>query len=166
MENGKENITMKSILIIGASNAGKSATLVEVCKRLNPSKVYRLLLYKKKDARLIELSEIKRNFNRTLIIEVNGKLILVVVGATTEQQKTITDLLEICINMKIDISFIIVSMHSVEKMDGFDTPNELKSKSEIVLTEKIYRIEDENFENNIEWKNRINRIVETLKSNI
>lgn len=158
---------MKSILIIGTSNAGKSTTIREVCKRLTPTKVYRLYADKNNfEKSTTELSEIKNIFNNTFIIEVNGKLVLVVAGAPTEQNIKITILIEICIKIKIDISFILVSMRSFERREGFDTPNELKKKSKILLTEKIYLIKDEKFEDNTEWNKRINKIVDTLKSNI
>ena len=158
---------MKSILIIGASNAGKSTTMREVCKRLNPTKVYRLYADKTNlENSRVELSEINKIFNDTFIIEINGKFVLVVAGAPTEQNIKITILIEICIKIRVEISFILTSMRSFEKRDGFDTPNELKRKSEIVLTEKIHRINDEKFENNIEWNKRIDNIVETLKMNI
>lgn len=158
---------MKSILIIGASNAGKSTTIREVCKRLKPTKVYRLYADKVTlENSRIELSDIQKIFNDTFIIEVKGKLVLVVAGAPTEQNIKITILIEICIKIEIDITFLLVSMRSFEKREGFDTPNELKAKSEIILTEKIYRIDDDKFENNIEWNNRIDKIVNTLKTNI
>jgi hypothetical protein len=158
---------MKSILIIGASNAGKSTTMREVCKKLSPSKVYRLYANKNNlEKSRIELSDVKKIFNDTFIIEIDGKFVLVVAGAPTEQKIKITILIEICIELKINISFILVSMRSFERSKNFDTPNELKKKSEIVLTEKIHIIKDEKFEDNIEWNKRINKIADTLKSNI
>lgn len=158
---------MKSILIIGARDAGKSTTMREICKRLNPTKVYRLYADKHNlENSRIELSEIDKIFNDTFIIEFQGKLILVVAGAPTEQNVKITILVDICIKIKINISFLLVSMRSFEKRRGFDTPNELKKRSEIILTEKIHRINDEKFETNSEWNERINKVVEKLKSNI
>lgn len=158
---------MKSILIIGASDAGKSTTMREVCKRLNPTKVYRLFAdkYILENSR-IALSEVTNIFNDTFIIEVHGKSILVVAGAPTEQIITITILIEICIKIKIDISFALVSMRSYEKREGFDTPNELKAKSEVVLTEKIHRIGADKYMKDPEWIRRIDKIVEAIKVNI
>lgn len=158
---------MKSILIIGASNAGKSTTMREVCKRLKPTKVYRLYANKTNlEQSRIELSEIDKIFNDTFIIEVQGKLVLVVAGAPTEQNIRITVLIDICIKINIDISFLLVSKRLREIKVGFDTLNELQDRSKIVLTEKINRINDEQFETNIEWNRRIDKVVETLKSNI
>lgn len=158
---------MKSILIIGASYAGKSTTMREVCKRLKPTKVYRLFADKEELTKSkVESAQIDEIFNNTFIIEVKGKLILVVAGATTEQNITITILVNICVEIGIEISFALVSMRSFERREGFDTPTELKSKSEIILTEKIYRIKDEKFETTTEWNERIDKIVEKVKSNI
>ena len=158
---------MKSVLIIGASHAGKSTTIREVCKRVNPTKVYRLHVDNNnlKNSQ-IELSEIDKIFNDTFIIEVQGKMIMVVAGAPTEQNIRITVLIEVCIQIGIDISFLLVSMRSFEKREGFDTPNELKNQSEIVLKEKIHKITDDNFINNIEWNQRIDKIVKIIKSSI
>lgn len=158
---------MKSILIIGASNAGKSTTMNEVCKRLNPSEVYKLIVNRGDfEKSRIEPAEIDEIFNNTFIIKVKGKFILVVAGAPTEQNIKITVLIEICIKIEIEISFLLVSMRSFEKREGFDTPTELENKSEVVLTEKIYRIGEEKFEESVEWNSRINTIVDLVKTNL
>ena len=69
---------MKSILIIGASNAGKSTTAREVCKRLKPTKVYKLKADKNDLIQSqINISTVDNIFNDTFIIEVKNKLILV-----------------------------------------------------------------------------------------
>ncbi|NTS39785.1 hypothetical protein HRG84_02615 [Flavisolibacter sp. BT320] len=150
---------MNSILIIGASNAGKSSTMSAVCKRLKPTKVFRLItdINNYKNSKLEE-AEVGSIFNNTFIIEVQGKLILVCAGAPTEQGITILILIEICIKIKIEISFLLVSMRSFEKKVGFDTPKQLASKSNIVLTKRISRIEEKNYVETAEWKNRIKDI--------
>lgn len=153
---------MKSILIIGASNAGKSTTAQEVCKQLQPTKVFRLNISEEK---LIE-AEIKNIFNNTFIIEVNGKLILVVAGATTEQGFKITAIIDVCLRLKLNISFAIVSMRSFERTKGFNTKNQLSSISEILLEERIYKINAEDFRNSKEWKSRIEKIISLIKDNI
>lgn len=158
---------MKSILIIGASHAGKSTTMSEVCKRLIPSKVYKLVADKSNlENSQIEISEVDKIFNDTFIVEVQGKLILVVAGAPTEQGIRITILIEICIKINIEISFLVVSMRSFEKKDGFNTFRELSEKSELILTEKIHRIDAEKFKEDVTWNQRIDRIVESIKANI
>lgn len=152
---------MKSILIIGTSNAGKSTTAQEVCKQLKPDKVFSLNIAKKK----IKDAKIENIFNNTFIIELNGKLILVVAGATTEQCFKITVIIEVCIKLKLDISFALVSMRSFERMEGFDTKNQLASISEIILEERIYKIEGD-YRNTKEWKNRIEKIVNLINKSI
>ncbi len=153
---------MKSILIIGASNAGKSTTAREVCKQLKPTKVFRLNILKEK---LID-AEIESIFNNTFIIEVNGKLILIAAGATTEQGFKITGIMNVCLKLKLDISFALVSMRSFERTEGFDTKNQLALISEVLLEEKIYKINEGNFRNSKEWKSRIEKIVSLIKENI
>jgi|UPI00050A030B adenylate kinase family enzyme len=157
---------MKSILIIGASNAGKSTTAREVCKRLKPTKVYKLKADKNDLIQSqINISTVDNIFNDTFIIEVKNKLILVVSGAPTEQNIKITILIKICIEIGIDISFALVFMRSFEKRNGFSTQNELEKLSEIIYTEKIYRINGD-FENSEEWNKRVNKIVELINDNI
>jgi ABC-type multidrug transport system ATPase subunit len=87
---------MKSILIIGTADAGKSTTMREVCRRLKPTKVYKLLPDTKihKNSKLQD-SDVEKIFNNTFIIEVKEKLILVVAGAPTEQRIRLKILIEI-----------------------------------------------------------------------
>ncbi len=153
---------MKSILIIGAADAGKSTTAQEVCKQLKPTKVSRLDIQQEK---LID-SEIENIFNNTFIIEVNGKLILIVAGATTEQGFKITYIIDVCIKLNLTISFALVSMRSFERKEGFHTKNQLSSISNILLEEKIFKINEEDFKSSKDWKNRIEKIVHLIKQNI
>ena len=150
---------MKSILIRGAKNSGKSTTIQAVCENLNPKKVYML------SDDLIE-SEIENIFNHTFIIEVNGKLILIVAGTPTEQDWKITDIYKHCQKLNLDIHFLIVAMRTFEKKDGFNTLKELEKISSIVLKEEITRIPGANFKKTKEWKDRIERIVNVVKNNL
>jgi len=152
---------MKSILIAGASDSGKSTTAQEVCKRLKPNKVYSLNIREE----AIKEAEIENIFNNTFIIEVKGKLILVVAGATTEQGFLITVIIEVCMKLKLDISFALVSMRSFERSEGFDTKNQLASISEILLVERINRI-DGDYKTSKDWNNRIEKVVELINKNI
>lgn len=158
---------MKSILIVGKGSAGKSTTIHEVCNRLNPTQIFRLYIKKNNlhNSRMVH-DIINNIYNNTFIIEVSGKWVLIVAGAPTEQNLTITILLQICILLKIDISLLIVSKRSFERKFGFDTEYELKLNTEIVLKEDIKKINIEDFKNSSEWNNRINKIVETINSNI
>ncbi|MFD2921779.1 hypothetical protein ACFS6H_18815 [Terrimonas rubra] len=158
---------MISILLVGASNAGKSSTIQNVCKKLNPQKVFQLWPDPKNHTNSkIEPSSTDAIFNNTFIIEVAGKLILVCAGAPTEQNIRITILIEICITLKIDIFFALVAMRSFEKREGFDTPAELRLKSNIILEERIHRIQGDNFMETPEWNTRINGIVKLIEESL
>lgn len=158
---------MKSILVIGASSAGKSSTMSGVCKKLNPSKVYHLKINREDHYNSkLTTANVEDIYNNTFVIEVNGKLILVCAGAPTEQHFTITIILEVCVKIGIEISFAIVSMRSFERKEGFDTLSELGRKSTILLSERIYRIANDKYEETAEWKNRINKIVKLILENI
>lgn len=159
---------MKSILIIGTKDGGKSTTITEVCKMLNPTKVYKLNTVEKK----IENAQVNDIYNNTFIIEVKGKLILVVAGAPTEQDITLKVLIEICIEINIEISFLLVSKRTSERKKGFDTKKDLNDFSKLIYTERINRIplvdekEPNSFKQNLNWKNRITKIYELVLSNI
>ena len=93
---------MKYILIIGTKDAGKSTTIDAVCKKLKPTSVERLNSEKvfEKVSNTVDI------LNGTYVIEVDGKIILVVAGAPTEQGITITVLIKICLKMFLVIYFI------------------------------------------------------------
>ncbi len=94
---------IKSLIIRGSQNSGKSTTIQEVCKRLNPAKVYKLSFEKK----TLNESNVDSILNGTYIIKVEGKTVLIIAGAPTEQKKTIKKILELCIELQIEISFIL-----------------------------------------------------------
>lgn len=158
---------MKSILIIGASNAGKSETAKEVCLKLKPTKVYKLTaIAENPQESKLEISNVESIFNNTFVIEVKSKLILVVAGSPTEQGIQISILIKICIAISIDISFALVFMRSFERLEGFDTRKELSEISDIIYSEKIYRINDDDFKNTIEWQERTNKITKLIDQNL
>ncbi|WEK68287.1 MAG: hypothetical protein P0Y62_10445 [Candidatus Chryseobacterium colombiense] len=91
-------------------------------------------------------TEIENIFNTTFIIEVNGKLILIVAGTTTEQGLKLTVIIDVCIKLKLNISLAFVSMRSFERKEGFDTKNCWKKESlelmkKILETQKNGKIE-------------------------
>lgn len=159
---------MKSILIIGKANEGKSSTIKEVCKMLNPTKVYKLNTTEKK----LEIAEVDNICNGTFIIEVNEKLILVVAGAPPEQGIFLRDLIEICIEINIKISFLLVSKRTSERKEGFNTKKDLNDFSELIYSERINRIllvnknDKDSYKQDLNWKNRINKIHELVLKNI
>jgi hypothetical protein len=159
---------MKSILIIGTRDGGKSTTITEVCKMLNPTKVYKLNTVEKK----MKIAKVEDIFNNSFIIVVNGKYILVVAGAPTEQNITLKILIEICIQIDIKISFLLVSKRTSERKDGFDTNKDINDFSKLIHTEKIspFPLTDINntnsFKQNLNWKNRITKISNLILENI
>lgn len=165
---------MKSILIVGTKDGGKSTTITEVCKMLNPTKVYKLNTKEKK----LENAQIEHIYNETFIIEFNGKLILVVAGAPTEQGITLKVLIEICIEIGVKISFLLVSKRKIErKKDSatkkvFKTEKDLNDFSELIHTEKINRVplvdekDPNSFKQDVNWQTRITKIHELIISNI
>lgn len=158
---------MKSILIQGVSHSGKSTTLTEVCKRLNPEKVWKLLPNRDEPEKSsIQEDSLENIFNNTFIIRVKGKNILVVAGSPTEQIIQITIIIEICIKINVEVNFIIASMRSFEKRENFDTRNELQKLSDIILEENIEKIPESDFKDHIDWKNRINKITNLILDNI
>lgn len=164
----KNPIIMKSILIIGTKGGGKSTTITEVCKMLNPTKVFKLNTVEK----ILENAQIEHIYNETFIIEVNGKLVLVVAGAPPEQGKPLKDLIEICLEINIKISFLLVSKRTSERKEGFNTIKDLNDFSELIYTERINRVplvdkkDPNSFKQDLNWKNRITKIHGLVLSNI
>lgn len=158
---------MDSILIKGAKDSGKSTTIQEVCKRLQPQVVRKLICDTKQPSQSTVINDSLSNiFNHAFIITVNNKNILVVAGAPTEQNITVTVLVQCCIAIGITIDFAIVNMRSFEKRNGFDTPAELRAFGTIVLQRKIYRIRNNNYQQTKEWNDRVDEIVNAVNNNI
>jgi len=150
---------MKYILIIGRANDGKSTTMEAVCKLLKPLKIQRLNVPSKK---LEEQESTVSILNGTYVINVNGKIILVVAGAPTEQGFSITVIIKICIELDIKIDWALVSMRSFERSNGFHTRMELEQYGECILEERIWRINNPQFNDTDAWKSRINKIVNLI----
>ncbi len=161
---------MKYILIKGAKDAGKSATLNAICKNLKPSRVSKLVWLenaeKQKVPHFEEIDDSIELVNDTYIIEVNTKKILIVCGSPSEQSMKITIIIEILIRLEITIDFALVAMRSFEKMVGFNTEKELESIGDALLIDKIHRIKDPKFEETTEWKDRIQKYVHLITKSI
>ena len=163
---------MKSILITGAKDSGKSTTIQEICENLNPSKIYKLNI----DNSQIENNQIERSFlsegkldnifNDTFVIEVQGKLILVLSGCPTEQGIKLTIIFECCIFLKLDIKFSIVAKRLFEKKENYNTEEELKNKSEIIYKETISKIKSIDYKINPMWDLRIKNMVSLIENNL
>ena len=153
---------MKYILLIGTKDAGKSTTVDAVCKRLKPDVVKQLQW----DKTFKDVDPSKEIRNGTYLIQVQGKFILVVAGAPTEQGIRVTVLINICIELNIKIDFALVVMRSYERSEGFKTREELKKLGECVYEDTIYNISGEDYQNSAEWNERINRIVNSIHENL
>ncbi|PXX23721.1 hypothetical protein [Arenibacter sp. ARW7G5Y1] len=158
---------MKSLIIKGTSNEGKSTTVRELCKSLNPEGIWKLEMDTSSysESLLVE-SELSNIFNNTFVIQINGQLVLVCAGAPTEQSIKITVIIDICLEIGLKIKFAIVSMRSSERKKGFDTPTELENISEFLKIERIHKIKVDNFMESQEWKNRIENLKNYILSEI
>lgn len=158
---------MNSIIIIGKSSEGKSTTVRAICKKLKPTKIWKLdtntSIYEKSK---LEETEVENIFNDTFIIKVKSKLILVCAGAPTEQSIKISVLIQICISIKLEIHSAIVSMRTFERIKGFDTPSELENYGCIILQERITKISGNDFEKSDEWQNRITKLSSVIYDDI
>lgn len=152
---------MKYVLIIGASENGKSTTINQVCKDLKPTKAWEL----NSEAVFAEVEVNVEMFNGTYLLEVKGTIILVGAGCPTEQDVTITDLVNIALNLGFAVSILIVAMRTFERKEGFDTPKELDKLGSKIYEEKIEKIPGD-FKNNSKWIDRVQNIVSVVKKNI
>ena len=149
---------MKYVLIVGATENGKSTTINEVCKKLQPTKSWVL----NSEGIYINIEADIGMFNGTYLIEVNGVIILVAAGSPTEQDITITDLFKLAIQLGFDVKILIVAMRTSERKPSFDTPKELQKLGKEIYCEKIFKI-DGDYKANSDWKDRIDRIVFAIK---
>ncbi|MCB9235276.1 MAG: hypothetical protein H6581_26715 [Bacteroidia bacterium] len=155
---------MNSIIIRGKADSGKSATIREVCKRLHPERVLKIVpdWYDLRESGT-EDSEAEAIYNDAFIILVRGVVVLVSAGAPTEHGIRITTLIEICIRLGYRPAFVICAMRSYERREGYDTPAELAAVGEVVSTVWVSRIEGEEYERNPEWIARVNDIVRKIR---
>lgn len=151
---------MKYILIRGTANSGKSTTMNEVCKRLNPNSIKKL-----KENSFVDCDTDVNIFNDTFLITYKNRNILVVAGAPTEQNRKITTIIKICVTLKIEISIALVSMRSVERKKDYDTPAELEKNGTCLLDERIWKIEGD-YKESKKWNDRIENIVSLINKNI
>lgn len=162
---------IKSLIIRGVQNSGKSTTIQEVCKRLKPSEVYKLNFEEK----IFEKSTVEEIVNGTYIIKVENVFILIIAGAPTEQQYSITTILEICIEIcnkrQIKLSFILSARRFAERKDfdiggkSINTTGELKEYTTLL---KIINIKSLgcDYKSNEKWHKRIEEIVQIIQNNL
>lgn len=142
---------MEALVIKGRSSDGKSTTMRELCKALNPQKVMQVNLKEK----ILTKSVASDIQNGTFIITVSGKDILISAGSPTEQGVKITRILEICKTLGYKIDFALVSMRTRERKQGFSTISELKKIASNVTVEPIKKISGSDFLHSSEWSKRI-----------
>lgn len=158
---------MKSILIIGKSEEGKSTTMREVCRRLQPTEVFKLVPnIKFPKESVLENSDLEKVFNDSFIVKFNGKFILVVAGSPTEQNVTLAILIQICASVGIKIVLCLVSKRIYERKEGFDTVRDLELNTKLLYSEKIRKIISDDYQKDPEWNDRIDKIVGIIKENI
>jgi len=147
---------MYSIIIKGKKQSGKSTTIREVCRSLKPTKVRNLNF----NQRRIEDADVPIGniSNGTYLLEVKGRIVLVIAGAPTEQQIRVTEIYEICVELQISISFIISAMRFFETKPTFHTIQEIEQISTLLHIFNINRIERKDFEESTELLNRISEI--------
>ena len=150
---------MKYVLIIGKSSEGKSTAIDEVCRQLTPSVAWHLNSKKSFE----RLGPSHSFFVGTYLLEVDEKKILIVAGAPTEQNVTITEIIKISLEFVVMIDFAVVAMRTREIKEGFQTASELENFGECLLTEWIEKVDGVDFKNNPKWQSRIKKILDLLR---
>ena len=157
---------MKYVLIRGAKDSGKSTTADSVSKQFKKTSVRSLLKGLDGELYLSEEDINKQIENGTYLIETANQILLFVAGAPTEQKITITVLITFLVSLNINISFALIMMRSHERLNDFDTRQELDELGfECIFEEHIYRINNDAFKETELWNNRISKITETIKTN-
>ncbi|WP_294820581.1 hypothetical protein [uncultured Flavobacterium sp.] len=156
---------MKYIIIKGSKSSGKSATVKDICRRLNPSSIKKLCI---NEAGIIELrtlaiSDIEKD---NYILKVKKRTILVVACAPTEQRKKISDIVLSIHSLNIFPEMAIIAMSGIEKLKDFATAKELEKFGECIHETKIWRIPSNQFHKTEEWDNRISQLTTLTLKNI
>ncbi|MCA4792694.1 hypothetical protein [Myroides odoratimimus] len=160
----------KSILIIGKEDEGKSTTIREVVRRLEPSHIWKVSIEKDSKGTVIVKSKqevgVDDIINGTYVIEVNGICILVIAGSPTEQKFKFMDIYEACLKECPNILIILCAKRTKELKEGFNTVTDLEAISEIIHREQLIKIEDDNFRSSPLWEERIRRLVGLIEDNL
>jgi excinuclease UvrABC helicase subunit UvrB len=155
---------MKSVLILGKTGSGKTSTIEEVCRRLCPTEVYKLCFDTEGYS---EFAKGKYNAEKldhhTCIIDVRGKLILIIDKALDEKTMRLKSLLDFCTEINIDIAFLLRSETLTEQISETDP---LPDTIEILASVPIDKIPADDFINHQEWNNRVDSIAALIEENI
>jgi hypothetical protein len=146
---------MRYVIVKGGKSSGKATTINEVCRRLAPEKVTKVILDEDGSARLSPVTSLEDLTDGNYIIRVKNKNILVVSGAPTQQKQSITSIMESVNKLDFEPEFALVAMSGLEKFKNFKTAEELQKFGNCIHETKIWRIPSHNFINTDEWKKRI-----------
>lgn len=146
---------MRYVIVKGGKNSGKATTINEVCRRLAPEKVTKVIHGEDGKTRLSQMQTIEDLTDGTYIIRVKNKNILIVSVTPTQQKQSITSIIESVKDLNFEPEFALVAMSGLEKFKDFKTDEELKKFGKCIHETKIWRIPSHNFINTDEWKQRI-----------
>ncbi|KOS04644.1 hypothetical protein AM493_00255 [Flavobacterium akiainvivens] len=146
---------MRYVIVKGGKSSGKATTINEVCRRLAPEKVTKVIHDENGSTRLSPVSSLEDLTDGNYIIRVKNKNILVVSGAPTQQKQSITTIIESVQKLEFEPEFALVAMSGLEKFKNFKTAEELQKFGKCIHETKIWRIPSHNFINTDEWKKRI-----------
>ena len=156
---------MKYIIIKGSKSSGKSATVKDICKRLNPSSIKELYIDETGMATLKPLA-VTEIGPANYLLTIKKRNILVVAAAPTEQRKRITDILFAVHSLNIYPEMGIVAMCGIEKLKDYATAKELEKFGECIHETKIWRIPSNQFHKTEEWDSRISQLTSLALKNI
>jgi hypothetical protein len=146
---------MKYIIVRGNTNSGKQTTIKEICRRLKPEKIMRIGV---SDGLLLEVHNIFTVDNmqdKTYLLYIKGKKVLVVAGSPTRQQLNVSRLINAINTAQIIVDLAIVAVNTFEKLKGFSTNVELAEVGSQVTDVKVQFIPSHQFVTTAEWKKRI-----------
>ena len=156
----------KYYIITGKAESGKSTTIDELSKKFKNALIRKFV---KKNG-VLKFDEMEKNeelINHNYLLYFNEIIILFVAGCPTEQEISITAIIEFLEKENIQISIAIISKRTKEIRLGYNTITELQElKWNKLGEEKINRIDSKEWKNTDEWKNRINRIYNIIIENI
>jgi Cdc6-like AAA superfamily ATPase len=156
---------MKYIIIKGSKSSGKSATVKDICKRLNPSSIKQLYIDETGMATLRPLAVTEIGSDNYLLT-IKKRTILVVAAAPTEQRKRITDILFAVQSLNIYPELGIIAMCGIEKLKDYATAKELEKFGECIHETRIWRIPSNQFHKTDEWDSRISQLTSLTLRNI
>jgi len=156
---------MKYIIIKGSKGSGKTATVRDICKRLNPSTVKQLSFETsgKPVLRPMAITDLDKD---NYILKVKKRIILVVACAPTEQRKKISDIVAAIHSLDIFPEMAIIAMCGIEKLKDFATAKELEKLGECIHETKIWRIPSNQYHKTEEWDTRISSLTSLALKNM